>query len=348
MPVSAHNHPEVMKALSAYAKLGWKMFPCNYAYPEGGDEFCGDMVCSCLRGKDCKTTGKHPMFTGYYDDATDNIGQLLRTWFIGGYQDTRKEDPAPANIGVITGKTSGFLVYDLDPKNGGNDSHEANVAAHGFPKTVTAKSGSGVGRHFFFKWDPRLDVLRPHMYTPYPGIDIFCGGTSLVVLPPSRHKSGNHYEWIEAPWDTELAGVPEWLIQDLLEVHAEEQKHTASSAGGKRTDLRATDWFEKDAGDRALSRAFDEYIAANTPRWPENNSPCPICGSETGFKISNKSDDRWVCHGGHHKTAMIGTVASDGSWTGDVIDFDAFQAGDYVVGQRNRSRVLYLKKQGYL
>lgn len=348
MPVDARAYPELVAALERYAGLGWKIFPCHGMHPEGDDEYCGDMVCLCKDGKGCSQPGKRPCFTGYYDDATDNLGRIMSTWFKGGFQDTRPLAKAPYNVGVITGRASGFIVYDMDPKNGGEASHAANVAAYGWPLTVAARSGSGVGRHFFFKWDPRLDVIKARMYTPWPGIDIFCGGTSLVILPPSRHKSGNYYEWLPGtgPDELEMAPCPEWIVQTLHAEHERAMKHSATSASRSIGGLNTA--FEQDLGAAAVVQAFQEYIAANTPQWPADNSRCPMCGSDTGFKISKMSGDRWICHGGHHHDAKVGTIATNGAWTGDVVDLHAFEEGIYDPENRRASRVKYLKRQGYL
>jgi len=92
-----------------------------------------------------------------------------------------------ANIGIITGKVSNIIVFDLD-------SPEALAYAEeegGFPDTVKAQTGKG--------W---------HMYMQYPNfgvnnsvnaeltIDIRSDG-GLVVAPPSIHGSGNQYTWEE-------------------------------------------------------------------------------------------------------------------------------------------------------
>lgn len=33
-----------------------------------------------------------------------------------------------------------------------------------------------------------------------------------TLLPPSIHPNGGRYEWINAPWDIEIAEMPKWMI----------------------------------------------------------------------------------------------------------------------------------------
>jgi hypothetical protein len=119
----------------------------------------------------------------------------IRAWF--------KSNPS-INIGIVTGKVSQIVVIDVDVQKGGIIPH--------LPRTVTAKTGGG-GKHFFFKYPANIEIknsaggLAPH-------IDIR-GEGGLVVAPPSVHPSGNSYEWEIAPWDCELAELPEDILERL-------------------------------------------------------------------------------------------------------------------------------------
>src|SRR5262249_7272953 len=48
-----------------------------------------------------------------------------------------------------------------------------------------------------------------------PGLDVR-GDGGYVILPPSLHASGRHYEWLTAPEDTELAPLSESLRQIMV------------------------------------------------------------------------------------------------------------------------------------
>jgi hypothetical protein len=119
-----------------------------------------------------------------------------------------------SNIGIATGKTSGLLVLDIDPRNGGDDTIDALVDQHGdFPDTVEALTGGG-GRHLLYSY--------PEVGTPISGtvlddgIDIKSDG-GYIVAAPSRHVSGCSYEWelSSDPSDTEVVPPPEWLVEQL-------------------------------------------------------------------------------------------------------------------------------------
>lgn len=106
------------------------------------------------------------------------------------------------NTGIVTGKMSGITVLDIDVKNGGTNEFVKHI------KTPTVKTGGG-GWHYYFKYANIGDKINF-----LPGYDIKSNG--YVVAPSSRHKSGNHYEWIEGP-DTPLAEFPSFLL-DLMKV----------------------------------------------------------------------------------------------------------------------------------
>lgn len=120
-----------------------------------------------------------------------------------------------AGVSVLTGKLSNLTVIDVDfdKKINGVPAPDAQLAYHAdIPtNTLMARSGSG-GLHFFFKHSPKADgrkELRPH-------IDLKSEG-GYIILPPSRHKSGREYEWLN---DLPIADFPEHLLEKRQEVHS--------------------------------------------------------------------------------------------------------------------------------
>ena len=116
------------------------------------------------------------------------------------------------NIACATGEPSGVFVLDVDD--------EASLTSledkHGkLPTTWTVKTGSG-GKHIYFKFDDRCKTLKNSVK--------FCGSLDIrttggyVLLPPSKHLSGNPYSWVTRPVEVELASAPDWLIE-LLPKH---------------------------------------------------------------------------------------------------------------------------------
>ena len=56
-----------------------------------------------------------------------------------------------ANVGIVTGKVSGIVVLDVDPRHGGDKSLAKWQQQHGpLPRTVEVRTGGG-GRHLYFK-----------------------------------------------------------------------------------------------------------------------------------------------------------------------------------------------------
>jgi hypothetical protein len=115
-----------------------------------------------------------------------------------------------ANLGLVTGAISGVVVLDVDPRNGGETTMAALEAEWGaLPRTWIVKTGGG-GRHHWFAMGGRPVAT----VTVGPGLDLK-GEGGLVVVPPSRHASGERYAWEggRSPDDIAAALIPEWLIE---------------------------------------------------------------------------------------------------------------------------------------
>jgi hypothetical protein len=174
-----------------YAKQGIPIFPLFTNWLIGGV-----MRCSCGKCAPGEiNSGKHPnpiyAPRGFYDASCDPA--IVDNWWRG---------VPNANIGLPTGR--GTVVVDTDPRNGGNETLAKLQAAHGaFPRTCEVLSGGG-GPHFYFKYDKPLKSGKLG-----PGVDLKADG-GYVVAPPSRHLSGNLYEWRDrAP----RAALPVWIAQ---------------------------------------------------------------------------------------------------------------------------------------
>ena len=140
--------------------------------------------CTCHVGDKCQNPGKHPASPNGVKDARSNPELVKRAW----------QSHSRANIGIATGKASGIVVLDIDPRNGGDATLlelEKNLGK--LPDTVTAKTGGG-GRHFIFKY-PSVVVRNDSAGKILgKGVDILSDG-KIMVAPPSRHASGRRYEW---------------------------------------------------------------------------------------------------------------------------------------------------------
>lgn len=114
-----------------------------------------------------------------------------------------------ANVGIVTGKNSGIVVLDIDAKNNGFNGLATLEKKYGtLPASLRVRTGGG-GQHIYFN-APKSELRNRAGLLP--GID-FRGEGGYVVAPPSKHVSGNRYEFIDdkAP----ICELPDWL-HDLL------------------------------------------------------------------------------------------------------------------------------------
>jgi hypothetical protein len=175
----------------SYAQRGWLILPV-YGVREAG-------VCTCWKGHDCGSPGKHPTTEAWQLSATSNEDEII-SWF---------EDDNPINIGLLLGPRSGVVDVELD-----GQAAEAAWNSLGLGEIYTPTYRAGRGPHRLFRWSealPDVQVRKPL------GIEVRIGGggrAAQSILPPSRHHTGVRYEWTPglSPDDVELAELPERLV----------------------------------------------------------------------------------------------------------------------------------------
>jgi hypothetical protein len=122
------------------------------------------------------------------------------------------------NIGIITGKASGLVVLDVDPKNGGVSSLLDIIEEFGPTGAPQVRTGSG-GQHFYYR-HPQAYKVPCSASRIAPGLDIR-GDGGFVVAPPSVHPvTGYKYSW-DVPGEPKP--MPSWL---LLKVGSNKQLPT--------------------------------------------------------------------------------------------------------------------------
>ena len=166
---------ELLQAALSYAVQGWPVFPC-------------------------RPRGKEPAVAGGFKSATTDPATIRHWW-------QRWPD---ANIGLATGRLSGVVVLDVDPRHGGD---ESLLSLPQLTETVEVITGGG-GRHIYFH-SPGFEV-RCRSSALGPGLDLK-GDGGYVLLPPSVHPSGGRYEWelSSHPAEVPIAAMPDWLL-DML------------------------------------------------------------------------------------------------------------------------------------
>lgn len=153
-------------AALAYAAMGWPVFPLYEI---------ADKRCTC--GRACDSPGKHPRTAHGVKDASTDPG-TVRAWW-AQWPD--------ANIGIATGRTSGFFAIDVDPRNGGDTDRLGEI-----PDTVVQLTGGG-GQHLLFRY-PEQGRVRQGNNLLGPGLDVKSDG-GYIVADPSNHISGGTYAW---------------------------------------------------------------------------------------------------------------------------------------------------------
>lgn len=176
----------VLDAAHNYTAREWTVVPVCPSLNGCGSPHCDD-----------KLRGKHPLINNF-TRLTRISPATIDKWF------TRPD----VGVGIVTSRWTGLMVVDLDGKDG-EDSLKKLEQQHGpLPDTLTATTGrEGGGRHIYFK-RPDVKVASPRGIVP--GIDIRADG-SFVVAPPSIHRSGAQYRWVDDSVD--VADAPLWLIQ---------------------------------------------------------------------------------------------------------------------------------------
>ncbi len=180
-------------------------------------------------GKRSGSPGKHPVF-GQSEATTDP--EVIGEWW-------PEEHPDAWSIGAVPGPGSGYFVLDVDPRSDGDASLKKLVEEHGedWTKTVTSLTGGG-GAHLCFKYPDGGDTRawrKDLSGVGYPGLDILHADEPYDILPPSRHESGNEYEWHEgcAPGERMRLDAPEWLLE-LVTKGADSRPSRAAGTPGER------------------------------------------------------------------------------------------------------------------
>jgi hypothetical protein len=144
-----------------------------------------------------------------------------------------------ANIGLVTGKISDVIVFDIDSEKASKFIKEQG----GVPKTPQSRTGRENGQHFFLK---HPNYLVKNDENKEIGLDIR-GKGGLAVLPPSIHKNGNEYVWKRwfEPWEgCEPAEMHPWMhdyikSRNLVIKPQSKNNKPATKAGNNNYDPEA-------------------------------------------------------------------------------------------------------------
>ena len=180
---------------------------------------------NCTCGKErCIGAGKHPRVTNW---------QQTPEWDEEQIEAMEQYGSLATGYGVLC---KGLLVVDVDARNGGIESYERLLGS--VPEIAGAglvvNTGSGGGsRHLYFWVDENVSFLS-HL-PQYPGVD-FRSGSSFVVGPGSRHKSGKVYSTADgSPYD--LTEIPDGLRALLQRPERHRADYNGSSLDVSHQDI---------------------------------------------------------------------------------------------------------------
>jgi archaellum biogenesis ATPase FlaH len=179
-----------------------------------------------------------------------------------------------ANMGIVTGKVSNLVVFDLD-------SREATLYAEeegGFPETPKVKTGKGY-----------------HIYMKYPGFEVrnnvnkkltidIRGDGGYVAAPPSLHGSGRRYSWEEGYSIFEIDPAPctPWMVDYLKDLAASKEKPVQEvPAGGN----------EKDPEEDQIQKTYSEIIQKGCLQGERNDTAAKLIGH--WFKCGMEEKEIW-------------------------------------------------------
>lgn len=121
---------------------------------------------------------KRPATAHGVNDATSDQEQIRDWW-------TKNPD---YNIGIAAGEASGIVVFDIDPRNGGDDSWDAFIKEHGDTPDGAYQLTAGGGQHYIANWQDGIKSCELR-----PGVDLLANGRYFLASP--SNINGKSYEW---------------------------------------------------------------------------------------------------------------------------------------------------------
>src|SRR5262249_7231430 len=168
-------------------------------------DHCGVGLVSRRHGKTCKSPGKRPWHTWEeFQERRATEAEVLDWW---------RQLPN-SNYGLALGPVSGVVRLDVE----GEDSRRQLMELSGgdLPRTPEFRSGRADGTGVGILWSiPSGVTFRTTPQHFQDGELRFQAKGALTVLPPSRHKDGGLYQWLDgrSPDDVPLAPAPRWAVE---------------------------------------------------------------------------------------------------------------------------------------
>ena len=237
------------------------------------------------------TDGKTPLLKGWPERATTNADQIRRWW---------GDEYLGANVGVVTGSSSGITIVDLDHRLDEGKDGVAELLAleqqHGsIPDGPVVERGTSL--HLWFAHTSELRSINGVL----PGVDVKTDG-GFVIAPPSFHRRGDRYRWRTNTRDLPMPAMPAWLVEALMPKSTPSKRRRRSRGSADA----ATSAISMIAASIAIDDVLDAFGLETTP------CACPLHEGADNAKAFNSYADgqRWHCF----------TNCPDGANDGDTLD----------------------------
>jgi len=184
-------------------------------------------ICTCKRGAQCPSPGKHPLMFRWQMLASCDK-DVIKGWLSGNGK--------PVNLAIRTGTRNSlngkYLVgTDLDLVD-----HPMKEKLSQYSTTVTQQSGSGGAHAFYWSEVP----VRNSVQLIDEKMDIR-GSGGIIVIAPSMHITGRPYEFTCDLKTTKIQDFPEFLLQKLKTATIERKKvETSFEERTKNDNKRVT------------------------------------------------------------------------------------------------------------
>jgi hypothetical protein len=130
--------------------------------------------------------GKIPATQHGVKDATTDPEQIAIWW---------AQNP-DFNIGIAAGAKSGIVVFDVDPRNGGDESWSKWVEANGDVPDGPMQLTAGGGQHHIGTYDPEIRSCKLT-----EGVDLLSDGRYFVAYPSTIESRKYDWEASSDPFD---------------------------------------------------------------------------------------------------------------------------------------------------
>ena len=164
----------------------------------------------------CAPKGKKPIESGWQNSKSTTMEDYYR-WI---------QKTPNINIGMLTGKSSGVIGIDADGEEGRK--HLEKISKGDLPDTAKFTTPGG-GIRLLYKYPNHIELKTKVDRLEGEHSEVcFMSDGKQTLLPPSIHPNGGRYEWINAPWDIEIAEMPKWMI-DYMTVKNKKNSYIESN-----------------------------------------------------------------------------------------------------------------------